>query len=156
MRYVIDTNILIGFSIYSPAKYYPTFWKWFEDQVTKGRIIILDVVRDECRNQTIKKWIMRKSIKSCIVKTGDEIKKEGLVIDSEYSLTTEEGGVQKSTADPVIIAYAKRHGYTVFSQERNRKPEETQNKIPDVCTELGVPVERWPENVLKELGFTPI
>ena len=156
MKYVIDTMILINFSIYLPRNYHPTFWRWLEDQIAQGNIIILDVVVKECRSNPVKSWVNSKSIKRYIVATDNSIKDRAKEINSTHGLITEEAGITKSQADPVIIAYAEMEGHAVFTQERERRAGETRNKIPDVCRSLGVPCERFPQDILRQLSFSPI
>ena len=156
MKYVIDTNILINLIIYLPIEHHPTFWKWLERQIKEGHIIILDVVAEECKHGNIKKWVYGAAVKRYIVNT-DDLMTSAAEIEKEYKLITKEEDIIKSKADPIIIAYAQKNsGVGVFTQERKKKPGETQNKIPDVCEALGVPYDRWPEKVWKVLHFKKI
>ena len=77
-------------------------------------------------------------------------------IEKEHKLITATAGIIKSQADPVIIAYAQKNNADVFTQERNKRAGETQNKIPDVCEALGVLCKRWPKEVWGDLGLKPI
>ena len=72
--YLIDSSILINFSIFTPIKYHPKFWQELADQVRRGNIIILDAIRDECQGNFFKRWF--KEVPGSIVKVGEDIKSQ--------------------------------------------------------------------------------
>ena len=152
-KYVIDTNILINFAIFAPMNFHKSFWKALEDQVTKQNIIIIDVVKKECKWDPLKSWVNR--LGTYIVKT-DDIKDRAAEINNKYHLITETSEGPKSEADPVIIAYAAKIDAIVFSYEAKRKFETDAMKMPDVCEKLKIGYERRPAKVMEALKFDPI
>ena len=108
------------------------------------------------KRQDIKRWVGGKDVKRHIVKTDNDVKVRAEEIEKEYKLIIAIAGIIKSSADSIIIAYAQKNNAGVFTQERNKRAGETQNKIPDVCEALGVLCKRWPKEVWGDLGLKPI
>ena len=154
MRYATDANILINFGIFLPFAYHKTFWNQLSEKVKEGEIIILDVIADECKRDTLKKWIEKQEI----VKVDSPTKERALEINEKYGLiTTDSMGRIKSAADPELIAFAEIHKCAVFSYEAKRRLDTKQPmKIPDVCEKLRVPCKRWPDKVFKSISFQNI
>lgn len=151
IRYVIDTNILINFKIFTPMEIHVKFWRQLSHSIEQGHIILLADVARECKSEPLKSWVRNQKITPT-----DDVKSEAIKINNKYKLITEKDGIKKSEADPVIIAYAQKRKYTVFSYESERKNSKKPYKIPDVCTALGVPFEKRTNKVLKEIDFKKI
>ncbi len=145
--YVIDTNILINFRIFTPMNIHKIFWSRLHAAIASGRIILIKDVAEECKDKDLKEWIA--GVK--ITKINDDIRLRASEINNKYSLITEKAGVVKSEADPVIIAYAEVNDCIVFTYESNRRKKTDPMKIPDVCDELGMDYERVPVTVLENI-----
>ena len=152
MKYIIDTNILINFRIFTPIKFHKTFWKQLEECVNNDEIIILQDVADECKDSELSTWIKRKKIEP----VSHDIRNRANEINKQYPMITEIAQQMKSEADPVIIAFAEKNRYAVFTQEAPSKPGGGVYKIPDVCHKLGITCERWPNNVFTKIKFKTI
>ena len=165
-NYVIDTNILINFDIFTPQKIHKKFWANMEAAIDSGNIIIIKDVADECKHQSIKKLVDGLDANGKIVKVSSDIRARALEINDEFNMITTVGQdasgspIIKSEADPVIIAYAEANKYTVFTRESKRGPRANQSlgstirkpmKIPAVCDALGVDCERSPVQVLPNI-----
>ena len=149
--YIIDTNILINFRIFTPMSVHVTFWKQFNEAVENGTIIIIREVADECKDSEINEWVKSQRI----IET-DDVQKRAIEIDDKYHLITQKEGITKSAADPVIIAYAEKNNGIVFTREAKRKLDDTPMKIPDVCEALSIKYQRWPDQFFKNIKFKTI
>ena len=158
MKYVIDTSILIDFSIFVPESFHPRFWKELENKIISGEIILLDVVVNEIKyRKDLKKWVTNPARKSRMITIDTAVRDRGTQINNIYNIiTTSPGGNQKSVADVYIIAYADIHGCGVFSRESGRRLPTDPMKIPDVCQRLSIPYVRKPEVALKNINFPKI
>ena len=149
--YIIDTNILINFRIYTPMNIHIIFWEQLSEIIREGKIIIKDVA-DECTRRKLKNWVNKQRIEQ----VPDGVYKRAAEINNKYQLITQEGQFKKSEADPVIIAYAEIHSGIVFTQEAKRKSDSEPRKIPDVCKALRIQYQRWPDNVFEDIKFKEI
>ena len=146
--YIIDTNILISFHIFTPMNIHVTFWDQLSEAVENGEIIIIREVVNECtKPPEIKKWVRSQKI----IET-DDVHERATEINNEYRLITEKEGIKKSEADPIIIAYAEKNNGIVFTQEAENDPK----KMPDVCKALSIDCQRWPGQVFKDIKFKRI
>lgn len=150
-KYVIDANILINFGIFTPMENHIRFWAKMSQLIQQGRIILLKEVAEECKFGPLKSWVWKQKITPTV-----DILNRSIDINNEYHLITEEGGIRKSEADPLIIAYAEKEKCTVFSYESKRKSKDEPNKIPDVCKYLNVRCIKWPSKFFKEIKFGTI
>ncbi len=150
--YVIDTNILINWSIFTPMEFHTTFWKQLSDCIQSKQIIVIQDVADECKFGLLKGWVTEQTI----IPIDDGVRQRAIEINDKYTLITQKSGSTKSEADPVIIAYAEKNHYGVFSYESKKKPFDNVNKIPDVCEDLDISCERWTAKILKEINFKEI
>ena len=151
--YIIDTNILINFRIFTPMNIHVTFWRQLSEAVENKAIIIIQDVADECtRRDELKIWVNKQKIE----KVTQDVRDRAFEIDNEYSLITQEKEIIKSEADPVIIAYAEKHSGIVFTRESKRKSKDMPMKIPDVCKALSIEYRRSPDHVFRNIKFKPI
>ncbi len=164
-QYVIDANILINFSIFAPPSTHKTFWMNMEEAVNTDKIIIIRDVADECKYGFINAWVEQFEATGKIINVNDKVKQRSLNINNTFKMITQVNNssgqsISKSEADPVIIAYAEANKYIVFTREGEQwvglnKPLTSSHKqtmkIPAVCRELKVKLERSPENVLPNI-----
>ena len=151
-QYLIDANILINFSIFTPMKYHKNFWEELTNQIQQKRLILLDTIAKECRGTELKEWL--KGVKESIIIVDNDIKQRGIKINKEHNIiTTELTGQIKSEPDTHLIAYAQKHNIAIFTYEGRRKSVKDPKKIPDVCRDLNITYQRFSIQVMNELNF---
>lgn len=149
-KYVIDTNTLIGFSLWTPISLNSHFWNALEDALKNGKWILLDVVVKEILyDKPLQNWCKKQ--KAYVTTLSNDDRNEGININNTYPMIDQ--ATFKSTVDTYIIAHAQRNGLGVFSRESPKDPNGTLNKIPDVCRMLGVPCVKKPEAFLNSIGY---
>lgn len=150
--YVIDTNVLIEFSIWIPISLNNYFWSKLEDALKNGEWILLDVVVDEILYMPeLKKWCQRQKHAGFVKSITDDNRNRAVEINSLYPMIDK--NTAKSTVDTYLIAYAEASGLTIFSRESPRKSVSDVYKIPDTCTALKVDRIARPEPFLTAIGF---
>ncbi len=153
IKYIMDANILIGFSLWTPIALNGGFWNKLEQALEEDKWILLDVVVDEIKRHNIelKKWCERQQRKGLVVEISKEEKYRGIEINNQYEMIDQTSF--NSTVDTYIIAHAEANGLGVFSRESNRANSNSLYKIPDVCHELKIDNIRQPLAFLKRIGF---
>lgn len=150
--YLLDTNILIGFSIWVPITFNINFWNWLEEALQSGEWILLDVVVGEVKyNRELEEWCEKQKKKGLVTVVSDEVKNRAVKINNIYQMIDET--TLKSTVDTYLIAYAEANQLTVCSREAERGVDEVLYKIPDVCKKLHVRVTKRPKEFLRAIGF---
>lgn len=155
-KFLIDSNTLMTAS----RQYYandivPGFWKTFEEKLSTGDIILLDIVKNEIDKgeDFLKQWVEKKSTQFVICTHIDEkiLAKYAEVMQYVYSCGYyNEAGfaswAQASVADPWLVAAAAANRYTIITFEQRSGNLSTKNKtkkikIPDVADYFGVNVK---------------
>jgi len=151
--YLLDANILFGFSLWVPIHLNKNFWSKLEESLANGDWILLDAVVAEIKhdNDGLKKWCDAQKKKGLVKNISDDNKNRGVEINNTYKMIDET--TQKSTADTYLIAYAEGNKLTVFSREAFRTNDTGLYKIPDVCRELHIRTIRRPKKFLEAIGF---
>mgnify|MGYP001607131821 CR=1 FL=1 len=151
--YVLDANILFGFSLWIPRYLNKIFWTKLEESLQNGEWILLDVVVGEIKydNGGLKKWCEEQRKKSLIKIISDNHKNRGVEINTIYKMVDET--TQKSTVDTYLIAYAEANKLVVFSREAYRTNNEDLYKIPDVCKVLSIQMIRDPKEFIEAIGY---
>ncbi len=152
MRYIIDTNILINFKIFTPMKIHEIFWKQLGECIKKGEIVLIQDVANECKDRELKGWVFKQKIE----KVSNDIKDRANEINKEYPIITVLDQQTKSEADPIIIAYAEQNNCCVFTREADEDPKNGIYKIPAICKKLNIDFQRWPNKVFDNLRFKRI
>ncbi|MEK7652310.1 MAG: DUF4411 family protein [Patescibacteria group bacterium] len=151
--FVLDTNILIGFSLWIPISLNTLFWSKLAEYLKKGDWILLDVVAAEIVGKgDLKKWCTQQRKDGLILPISDDDRDRAIEINNQYKMIDDATG--KSVTDTYVIAYAEAKSLTVLSRESERVNENDLYKIPDVCKILKVAFERRPEVFLRAMGFT--
>ena len=148
-QYVIDTNILISFRIFTPMNIHKTFWNRMTDAVKQGKLIFIQDVAEECKDPFLKLWL--KTVSNSVTRIDDNLRNRAIEINNQYPMIDRTSTTIKSQADPVIIAFAEKNKDIVFSHEKNRKKDDDLYKIPDVCEILKIRCVRWPDKVLPKI-----
>jgi len=149
--YILDTNILINFSIWCPMEFNEGFWLKLEKLLEERRWILLDVVVNEVLyNQKLKSWLKKQKDKKLVMNIDDNVRNRAVEINSKYPMINNTGN---STGDTYIIAYAEINQLGIFTRESNKDIKDNLYKIPDVCSELNIKYTRHPRQFMKEIGF---
>lgn len=151
--YILDTNALIGFSIWIPISLNKNFWLKMEESLQEGKWILLDVVVDEIKyeNDGLRNWCAEQKIKGLQKTIETKHRERAVEINNTWKMIDETTG--KSATDTYVIAYAEDKGLSVFSRESRRINEDTLFKIPDVCGQLNIPVISKPKEFLMAIGY---
>ncbi|MEI7498035.1 MAG: DUF4411 family protein [Candidatus Falkowbacteria bacterium] len=155
-KYLLDTNILIGFSLWKPIilKINEAFWSEFSDALKKDKWILLDVVVGEIQNgfdADLKKWCKEQVKNNLVKKISDDNRSRAVEINNTYPMIDQ--STFKSTVDTYLIAYAEANNIGIFSRESQRVKPTDLYKIPDVCSVLNIKRLSKPKAFLKEIGF---
>ena len=150
--YVVDTNVLIGFSTWNPLEFKSDFWSKFERALEDKRWVLLDVVVGEIiYDGELKKWCKRQKDKGLITVIDDEIKNLATEINNKYKMINTETG--NSSVDPFVVAFASKNGFGICTREIYKTNVEPLFKIPDVCDILKIPCIKNPTRFMKSIGF---
>jgi len=151
--YILDTNTLIGFSIWIPIDLNKNFWKKLEESLSEEKWILLDVVANEIKkeNDGLKKWCVKQKERGLQKNIGDNHRNRAVEINNTWKMIDDTTG--KSTTDTYVIAYAEDKQLAVFSREHPRTNDTELFKIPDVCKQLNIPIIFRPKEFLIAIGF---
>ncbi|MDP3043502.1 MAG: DUF4411 family protein [bacterium] len=153
-KFLVDTNVLIGFSLWTPIPLNGGFWNKLEEALGDGKWVLLDVVVKEIKyNPDLVKWCEKQKNNGLVKKICDDDKYRAIEINSQYKMIDEV--TQKSTVDTYLIAYAEANNLGIFSRESPRSNSTDLYKIPDVCDELKIERIKQPMIFLKKIGFKP-
>ncbi len=153
-QYILDTNVLVGFSHWLPMEYHPDFWKKLRQALEDGKWILLEEVIDEVKYpEDLKKWCKAAKSAKLTVKLSEEEYFRAVEINNLYPMIDQD--TFKSTVDTQIIALAESRGFSVFSQESKRIDEAKPHKIPDVCILLKLKCIKRIKIFLKNIGYRP-
>ena len=150
--YVVDTNVLVGFSTWNPLEFKPEFWSKFEKALEDKKWVLLDVVVGEVIYEgELKKWCKRQKDKGLVTAIDDEIRNLAVEINNKYKMINAETG--NSAVDPFIIAFASKNGSGIFTREIYKTTGDPLFKIPDVCEKLNIPCIKQPRDFMRSIGF---
>lgn len=151
--YILDANILFGFSLWIPIDLNKNFWTKLEESLQNGDWILLDIVVDEIKydNDGLKAWCKKQGKRDFIKRINEDHRNRGIEINNTYKMIDET--TQKSTIDTYLIAYAEANELVVFSREGFRTSKTDLYKIPDVCKALNIEMTRMPKDFLGVIGF---
>lgn len=151
-KYVMDTNTLIGFSVWIPINLNKKFWDDLEDALKEKKWILLDAVVGEIKyNKPLEEWCKKQKRNYLVTELKEEDRDRAIEINNTYPMIDQ--ATYKSTVDTYIIAHALNNKVAVFSRETYKNPNDTLHKIPDVCTALNVKHTKKPEDFLQSIGF---
>ena len=154
IKYLVDTNVLIGFSLWTPILLNGGFWEKLEKSLEDGKWVLLDVVIKEIKyNPELVRWCKKQEKKGLVQKICEDNKYRAIEINNRYKMIDEV--TQKSTVDTYLIAYAEANNLGIFSRESPRANPADLYKIPDVCKELNISRIKQPMVFLKSIGFKP-
>lgn len=150
--FLIDANSLITPHLtYYPFDFAPGFWQQMQQHILSGRIVILDMVKNEILegNDNLTEWMKSLTIGKFVDRREPSI----LFFYSEvlqhiqnnpcYQPAALAEWSRETVADPWLISAAKANNYTIVTLEvsnpgLNPKTPSKNAKIPDVADALGV------------------
>jgi hypothetical protein len=150
--YIVDTNILIGFSTWIPVEINNVFWSFLEESLRDGKWVLLDVVVKEIIfNSSLKDWCKNQNKNGLVKSITVDDRRRGIEINKTYEMIDQV--TMNSETDTYLVAYAERNGLTVLSREIFKTSANKLYKIPDVCGFLKVVCSKQPKEFLKAIGF---
>jgi len=139
--YSLDSSSLISaWTDTYVIKEFESFWNRLGTLGDAGRAIVTDEVYEEIskKDDALYEWVGTHPV--MIVPHTDDIQASVSEILTTHPLLIKALGVNRSGADPFVIALARCRKATVISQELQGSAQ--RPKIPDVCGHYSVPCER--------------
>lgn len=150
--FLIDSNaFMTPFRFYYAFDLIPAYWKELKKHLGSGRVVVLDVVKDEIEKgqDELAEWLSDFNNQVVVPKVTEQNVK---VYQDVMQFVAGSGYYKESAlaiwananvADPWLIAAAKSNGYTLVTQEvrsggLSKKNPNRFAKIPDVADKLGV------------------
>jgi uncharacterized protein YchJ len=151
--YILDTNALIGFSVWIPISLNKVFWVKMEEFLQEGKWILLDVIANEIKyeNDGLKSWCAEQKRKGLQKTIEIKHRERAVEINNIWKMIDETTG--KSTTDTYVIAYAEDKNLSILSKESRRIKEDGLFKIPDICGQLNIPTTSKPKEFLMAIGY---
>lgn len=151
-KYLMDTNSFVSpYRRYYAFDLVPSYWKVLSKRLGTGRIVVLDMVRDEIKkgDDPLTEWLdAQDGLSICPHVTPEIISKYQEILQyvqtcGFYKETALAEWAPEHIADPWIIAAAAVHDYTIITDEGpsgglNKKNPNRYAKIPDVAEAFGV------------------
>lgn len=147
MPYLLDTNTLIQ----AKNEYYgfdicPGFWKWLEAEFRQGNLFSIVPVLNELMDgeDDLTRWAENAPDGFfCPVDSATAVNISAIatwVKEQDFKEAGRRDFLAK--ADPILIAYAMAHDYTVVTHEVLNLEQRNRVKIPVVCRQFSVPYMR--------------
>lgn len=152
--YLLDANVFMTpANSYYAFEFESKFWDQLKNQMDLGRIVILDLVRDECtkRDDELRQWFGLFEQESFI----DHRQNKYIMIYAAvmqhleespyYSVEALKAWAENSVADPWLIAVAKENDFTIVTfetakKELNKNRPTSNAKIPNIAEDFGIEV----------------
>lgn len=161
---LIDANVLItAHNTYYPTNRLPEFWSWLLHQAEAGHVkmpreVIEEVLSGsgDAEKDLLLDWLKMDGVVDALQLDEDVDQDALLKVVSAYGDDLTEIDIEKMGRDPFLIAYAfvQPEGRRVVSIEvRKPKRQKGNRKVPDVCDDLGVPVDHT-FDLIRRLDFT--
>jgi len=160
--YCFDTSALFDAGIrWYPPDIFPSFWGGVDDLISRGRLLVPEMVAREATQKThsVAIWVKEKrsSDPEVFVDLDDEIQDELRLVTATYPEWTAKG---RNRADPFVVATAKAKGLVVVTGETPSTSSplavptsQRKLKIPTVCDHFGVNWMVIPD-LIKQEGWT--
>lgn len=156
--YWIDTNVLVQ-AKNGPFRFsiIPGFWSFIDEQVQVGRIrspkmVYQQILKYENADDELTKWVKNRKKSGLFVEEGPEVQAAMTEVSNHVNNKYDPPHVWDflSGADPWLIAHAKASKGIVVTFE-TKQPNAKKVKIPNVCSELGIPFVN-PFDMLEQLN----
>lgn len=145
MLYLLDANVLIrAHEDYYGIDRVPQFWDWLLHIAKADQVKMPFEIHQEIAisNGPLCSWITLASTKKVLV-LDEEVDQDLVekVLDKGYGPNLNDSELEKVGQDPFLVAYALAEAdRVVVTKEVSRPSKQRANrKVPDVCSDLGVP-----------------
>lgn len=147
-KFVLDTGVYIqAHRAYYAFDIAPGFWKSLLAHTKSGRLVSIDRVHEEVLNggkdDALEEWVKKAAPKQMFAPTkSTDIASEFAPlmqwVQSDGRFTHDAKNEFAVKADGWLIAYAKKHGYTLVTHEQFNADKKNKVLIPVVCKQFGV------------------
>ena len=165
-KFLLDSNSFMApYRLYYAFDLLPSYWKQLSKRISTGRIILLDMVKNEIEKgqDDLATWIRNeKGLVICNHATPEIIKKYQEVLQyvqnsSYYKVSALATWSPSDIADPWLVAAAAVNGYTIITMEvpsggLSLKNPNKNAKIPDVAQAFGIKTKNL-FYMMRELGI---
>jgi hypothetical protein len=144
MTYLLDSNTFIeAKNLYYAFDFCPAYWEWIIHENGAGHIFSIDRILQELSlgKDELADWAKERGEDFFLPideKTNSSFAKVANYVQSLPCSSTNKSAFLR-VADPVLIAHAAAHGYTVVTREVAVPSGSQKIKIPNVCQTFGVP-----------------
>ena len=133
-KYIIDTSAILS---QKPDEHYKrsvyrTLWGKIDEMVRDKEIVTCSEIALEVQDEAVKRWMTENSME--VLPIDDEVQDLVRQIVTEVNKDLVDFGANKSSADPFLIATAKKYGLEVITEEAKNSPK----KIPFTCRKMGI------------------
>lgn len=140
-KYLIDTSVFLqAQKTYYSFEFCPGFWDWIQEMHLAGLMHSIQEVKDELdrKQDHVQEW-SEQIDKSFFLPNDEEINNvkeqlQDILLKSGYQPSAIK--IFSRGADAALIAYGKKHYYTVVTQEKTTQIKKL--KIPIACAKFGV------------------
>ncbi|MCC5920657.1 MAG: DUF4411 family protein [Cyclobacteriaceae bacterium] len=147
-KFIVDSNFFIQAhrAIY-PLDVVQSFWLKLKNLADSGIIISIDKVKleifhDSAHEDELKDWCEKNLSDEFFHKTDvvieNYIKIVNWAASSAYTNRARQEFLETDLADPWLVAYAMKTGYTIVTYEKSEPNSKRKIKIPEVCREFKV------------------
>lgn len=135
--YSIDSSALVfAWTDAYVIDHFASFWDRLDALAREGRALVTDEVFEEMARKEDGLFGWLSSRPHMIMPHTEDIQDSVSEVLARYPLLIKATGVNRSGADPFVIALARCRGAVVISQEQNGST--SKPKIPDVCSGYGI------------------
>lgn len=137
-KYIFDSNIFVGLQRQQPLDLYPSVWNKIDELMQVGTVVSSAEVLDEISvgGDELNDWAKKRE--EFFLPADVEVQNGVRDILSKYRGLVEGGKKCKcNSADPFVIALAKKLNYTVVTNE-TKNGNLGSPKIPDVCDKYNI------------------
>lgn len=145
-KHLIDTSILVeAHRRHYPFDVVPSFWNSILGIKNDGNIVSIDKVFQEIKNggDDLLDWCRTRLPQDFFLDSSVSVSEfqqiSQWINNSDYKEEAKRKFLNDSVADIWLIAYAKKNGYTIVTEEISTPQSKKKIKIPDVCAQFGIP-----------------
>lgn len=136
--YCIDTSSLIAaWAEHYPLEHFPAFWDNLDTLIEAERIISPDLVRAECRDADLQKWLKQRP--KLFKSREAEIQKLAASVLAKFPKLVALPK-RNASADPFVIGLALYHGATIITQEGSGSPGKPTIPLVTKDPDFGCPL----------------
>ncbi len=144
-RYLLDSNVFIqAQNFHYGFDFCPAFWEWLTAQNRNEKVASIKKVADELGKgkDKLATWTEEQRRRGFFLPADDvvttRIKSVAAKVENQEYDQKEKANFLDG-ADSWLVAHAAAHEWTVVTHEMPVGPESKKIKIPNVCTDFGVP-----------------